>query len=148
MRVWSAHDEFMHVYDCIMSVCQSAWFGIFFAAALKCAKHGLTRDCDGKLFAAQKPSVCGSSVLDSEAIQTVFREMCDNLTVRMCDSGTKPSLTRFAYRSVVNNTKTSNFGDLGCVHVASLVAGQARNPHHAVVIAGLYVRSSAAADSY
>ena len=50
--VWSAHDELMHVHDCIMSVFQSAWFGNFFiTAALECAKHG-------ELFAAQKQSAC------------------------------------------------------------------------------------------
>ena len=55
------------------------------STALECAKHG-------KLAAAKKPSVCGS-----DAILTVFREMYDNRTVQMCDSGTKPSLVRFAY---------------------------------------------------
>ena len=69
-----------------MSVFQSAWFGnSVFAAALECAKHG-------KLFAAQKPSVCGSG-----AILTVFREVYDSRTERMCDSDTKPSLARVAY---------------------------------------------------
>ena len=76
---------FMHVHDCIVSAFQSAWFDIFFAASLECAKHG-------KLFGAQKPSVCGSGT-----ILNVFREMCDNRAVRMCDSGAKPRLARFAY---------------------------------------------------
>ena len=61
------------------------WEKRVFAAAPERAKHW-------KLFEAQKRSVCGS-----DAILTVFREMCDDRTVRMCDSGSKPSLPRFAY---------------------------------------------------
>ena len=70
--VWCAHDEFMHVHGCIVSIFQSAWFGQKkkIAAALECAKHG-------KLFGAQKASVCGS-----DTILTVFREMCDNRPVQ------------------------------------------------------------------
>ena len=78
----------MHAHDCIVSVSspgRMVWQTKVFAAAPECVKHG-------KLFAAQKLSVCGS-----DAILTVFGEMCDNRAVRIFDSGIKPSFARFAY---------------------------------------------------
>ena len=50
--VWSVHDELMYVHDCIMSV-SSPHGSAKKNAALECAKHG-------KLFVAQKQSVCCS----------------------------------------------------------------------------------------
>ena len=84
--VWSVDDELVHVQDCTMSVFQSAWFGKkMFAAALERAKRG---NC----WRAQKPSVCGS-----DTMMTVFREIYDSRTVRMCHSGAQPQMSCFVY---------------------------------------------------